>query len=137
MITAASYLKSEQLDSQTYRVILHITDDSAPAYDLGMVVHGQTVADLRDDATRQIVAINASLTTKNVLAGIAPGTAIPIALAAAPAPTAQQTFFSDLAKWERIQDAIAAGIVDAAAAEVVAFKTQVKSEYQAAFLPAF
>jgi hypothetical protein len=136
MITGATFVKAEQLDAVSYRVTLHLVDDTLPAYDQGFVVRGVTLVDLRDDATRQIVALNQSLTTKNVLAGIANGTPIPVTLATVN-PTAQQIFFADLARWNRVKAAIDSGILVGTEAEVAALKAQVKSEYQATFLAGF
>lgn len=56
---------------------------------------------------------------------------------APPAPTTQEQFFLDLARWYRVNAAIQAGILTGTETEVVAFKNAVKSAYQASYLPAF
>jgi hypothetical protein len=129
MITSAKYLRSEQLSDSTYRIIVSLTDDVKGVYEDGFIASGTTVAELRDDVSRQIAAKNARLAVKNVLAGIAVNTNIPVTAPADPVPavpTPKQVWFDKVNRLARMNSlAIPAGsplasAIDALQLDVVA-----------------
>ena len=85
-ITAASFQSYSRVDHDTYRVEVEFTDSALPAFREWFRVSGDTLAEITADLRRQIAARIKRDLVKDVLAGIAVGTAIPITAPAPPAP---------------------------------------------------
>jgi hypothetical protein len=141
MITAAQYAgKYEQIGTDTYRVLVQLTDDVAGVSTKWFDAHGATATAIRDDVSRQIAALNDLKSIKSVLDGIANGTNIPVVAPAAPgppAPTAQQQYFANVARLIHLKQLIDAGGLDPATKEVTDLQASLKAAYQSGYAAAF
>src|SRR5688572_18825634 len=106
MITNATYLRHEVLGPSRYQVVLTLTDDVAGVYTREFQVTGTTQAEAVVVLRNQIASLNEGMTFKNILAGIAPGTNVPITRPAPAAPTALAVW---LAKYARLITAVSPG----------------------------
>jgi hypothetical protein len=139
-ITAATFQEYDQNGVDTYRVRLRLTDPTRTptTFDDWFTVKGNTLAELRDDASRQIAARNAALASRDLLAGIAVGFVIPVtppAAAQAPAPTAAQVWAD---KARRLAALRAMGTIanGALLTAINALQTDVQNTYVAGHLDA-
>lgn len=138
MITTAQYAgKYEQIGTDTYRVLVQLTDDVAGVSTKWFEAHGATAVAIRDDVSRQIAAINDIRSVKSVLDGIANGTNIPVAAPAVPALTAQQQYFANVARAIHLKQLIDAGGLDPATKEFTDLQVSLKAAYQVAYAAAF
>src|SRR5689334_14167815 len=118
MITAAQYAGTyEQIGTDTYKVKIQLTDDVTGVAVQWFVATGSTTLEIRDNVSRQIAAINAAKSMKTTLDGIANGTNIPVTAPATPGPTAQQQYFSDVARLIHMKQLVDAGGMLASNAE--------------------
>jgi hypothetical protein len=138
MITAAQYAGTyEQIGTDTYRVKIQLTDDVTGVSVQWFVASGATTLEIRDNVSRQIASINAAKSMKTTLDGIANGTNIPVTAPAAPAATAQQQYFSDVARLVHMKQLVDAGGMLASNTEYVALQTSVKNAYLASYATSF
>lgn len=137
MITSATYRSYEIVGADRYRVLVRLVDDTTGTSDQWFEASGSTAGEIRDDVSRQIAALNATKARKTTLDGIAQGTNIPVTAPAAPAPTAQQTYFANVARLIRMKQLVDAGGMDPANTEFVALKNTVTSTYQASYATSF
>jgi hypothetical protein len=137
MITSAKYLSYEQLSVNTFRIHVSLTDDVKGVFEDGFIASGSTVAELRDDVSRQIAARNAANSTKSVLDGIAVNTAIPVTAPAAPAVPALTATQIWVEKAKRLARLRALGTVSGTlAAAITTLAADVDATYQAGFVDA-
>lgn len=138
MITSAIYLKSEVINETTFRATVRLVDSVTGTYDHGFIVTGSSVAELRDDITRQIVDLNTKAAAKVVLDGIASGANIPVTLPVPAAPTAFQTWLIAAQKWQSVKQLlIDTGIKTGAESEILALKTAATNGYDPTYLANF
>lgn len=131
MITSAKYLRNEQVGASTYRVCLQLTDDVTGTRDQWFTVQGETLVAIRDDASRQIVEINRLLSIKNVLAGIAVNTNIPVTYTP-PAATAFEVWRD---KVRRVLEAKAIGLTNSTATdELAALVADINATYVSGYV---
>lgn len=132
MIISATFRGSEQIGVNAYRAKLRLVDDVVGTFDEWFTVTGSTVLELRDDASRQIAERNALLARKDLLAGIAVGTNIPITPPAPAGPTAFETWRT---KANRLRYAKSLGLTDAeAVSDISALETDVNADYTPGFV---
>lgn len=137
MITSATFQGSEQIGENRYRAKLTlVTNDARGTFDKWFEVSGSTVQQLADDASRQIAAMNLVDPTKNLLAGIAVNTNVPVAYTApaAPAQTAAQVWAGKAQRLARLR--ALGNVTGALAAAITALQADVDSTYQAGFVDA-
>lgn len=137
MITSATYRQYEIIGTDRYRVLVRLVDDVTGTSDQWFEATGATAVEIRDDVSRQIAAINTVKARKTTLDGIALGTNIPVTVPAAPAPTVQQTYFSNVARLIHMKQLVDAGGMDPANAEFTALQMTVKNAYQASYASSF
>ena len=135
-ITAATFQEYEQNGVDTYRVRLRLTDPTRTpqTFDEWFTVKGSTLQAIRDDASRQIALRNEALVSRDLLAGIAINTSIPVTAPvppAPPAPTAVQLWAS---KVRAAGALLALGTLPAGALATrrTALVTEINTEYNAA-----
>lgn len=122
-------------DGSIHVVVSCIGNSGEPTIPFDLTLRG-TVTTANDFRTMVWQGCDAANRSRVIFGALSVGQNVPRPAAPTP-PTAQETFFADLQRWYRINNAIQAGILTGAEAEVVAFKNQVKAEYSSAFLPAF
>lgn len=138
MITLAKYQKYEIISENTFRVILRLTDDVAGVYDRGFVVSGSSLAELKDDASRQIAELNNRSAAKIVLDGIPLNANIPVTAPVSPAPTAFETWMKAAQKWQTIKSLLVdTGIKTGAESEIISIKNAAISSYDPTYPPNF
>jgi hypothetical protein len=135
-ITAATFQGYERVGADTYRIRVRLTTTNpVTTFDKALMVTGNTVAELRDDASRQIAALNLVESRQDLLASIANGTNIPVTAPAAPAATALETWLTAVTRYQRLKVIADSGIaIPALTTEVATRKTAVESSWQAGFL---
>lgn len=132
MITAASYVRYEQIGDREYQVVVQLTDSVRGVYQAPFRVSGSSIPELRDNVSRQIAAANTREAARVALDGIAAGTAIPITAPADPAPTAAAVW---RAKARRLATARAMGtLTGQIATDINALATDVANTYVAGYL---
>lgn len=132
MITAASYVKYEEIGDRVYQVIVQITDTVNGVSKAAFRVYGATTTELRNDASRQIAAMNDREKAKTALDGIPAGTNIPVTAPSDPAPTAAEVW---RAKAQRLATARALGtLTGQIATDITALATDVQNTYVAGYL---
>lgn len=137
-IISASYLANEQVGDTTFRVKVRlVTNDARGTFDQWFEGSGTTLAQLRDNISKQIEALNTKQTAKSVLDAIAVGAAIPISVAApaATTPTAKEVWQSK-ARSASVGSQIN-GLSGAAATALAALVAEVNSTYAAGFWDGF
>ena len=131
MITAATYQQSMLLGNDQYKIRVRLTDDVAGIFDEWFTVSGDTLAELRNALTAQIVARNSAKSRGNLLAGIAVGFVIPLTLPASPAPSAKAVW---IGKVNRYRQFAGMGLTGAAATALTALLTDINATYVAGHL---
>lgn len=135
MITSASYQGSEQIGENRYRARVRIvTNDVRGTFDKWFDVSGTTTQQLADDASRQIAAMNLVDPTKNLLAGIATNTNIPVTYTppADPAPTTAQVWAEKAMRLGRLR--AMGAVTGTLALAITALQNDVDATYQAGFI---
>jgi hypothetical protein len=135
MITAATFQEYKRTSATTYQIRVRLTDSTEGTYDRWFSVSGTTLQDLTNDARRQIADLNDTLTTKDLLAGIAAGTAIAVTRPAAPAPPAPTAAEVWVEKARRLARAKAMQLPagNAASDAIASLEADVIATYQAGF----
>lgn len=132
MITGSTYRSSTQVAGTAYDVVVRlVTDDARGTFDQMFRATGTTQLELRDDVSRQIAQLNVEFGIKNVLAGLAVGTVIPVTYTP-PAATAFQTWQKKAQQLVRIKQAQDAGVVFIAQ-EITDLKAAVNTGVQAGY----
>ena len=137
-ITAATFQSYSRVDHDTYRVEVQFTDSVAAPFKEWFRVSGDTLAEITADLRRQIAARIKSDAVKDVLAGIAVGTNIPITAPAPPAPpvpTAKEIWQAKArALATATQMAIVTGAPQALFDAIAALRLDVRTTYAAGHL---
>lgn len=138
MITAAQYAgKYEQVGPDTYRILVQLTDDVTGVATQWFTATGATALDIRDNVSRQITTLNSAKSMKTTLDGIANATNIPVTAPAAPALTAQQQYFANVARLIHLKQLVDAGGMDPATKEFTDLQAAVKAAYLASYATGF
>lgn len=137
MITSAKYQKYEIISETTFRITLRLTDDVAGVYDRGFIVSGSSLADLKDDASRQIAGLNASSAPKIVLDSVPLNANIPVTYTP-PAATPFEVWLKAVQKWQSVKTLLVdTGVKTGAEAEIIALKTAAINGYNPVYLDNF
>lgn len=137
--TAKFQGKPDVMGDGNIRALVLVTGDAGEPDTWLPPIYGKTLTDIQVQVKSAVDALNAG---RKDAKDIAPGTTIDAPPAPSkqpdpPPPSAQQQFTMDLARWSRVNAAIQSGILTGSEPEVAALKSQVKSEYQASYLPTF
>lgn len=110
-ITAALFKAYERTGTNNYRVRVAITDDAKPSYSVWLNVGGTTLAELTASASRQLAAMSAADTQRDLLEGIAVDTPIPITYTEPTVtPTADDVWLANVRLLVRAKAAQSAGL---------------------------
>lgn len=136
MIIGARFVSSAVTGPSQFSVVLRLTRDGVTWFDNTFQTSGATAVAVRDDLTRQVVAMNASETTKDVLATIPADFPIPTTFDPPPADPdpAFTTWLAALRKFSKVKATLVdTGIVVANDVAYVALKNTVVSGLQVGY----